>query len=33
VNHFQFVADRRHAFDVKRLCEVLDMACSVLGAR
>jgi hypothetical protein len=29
VNRFQFVADRWHAFEVKRLCEVLDMACSV----
>jgi transposase InsO family protein len=26
VNRFQFVADHRHAFEVKRLCEVLDVA-------
>jgi len=26
VNRFQFVADHRHAFEVKRLCEVLDIA-------
>ena len=30
VNRFQFVADRRHPFEVKRLCEVLDMARSSL---
>ena len=26
MNRFQFVADHRHAFEVKRLCEVLDIA-------
>jgi len=26
VNRFQFVADHRHAFEVKRLCEILDIA-------
>jgi len=26
VNRFQFVADHRHGFEVKRLCEVLDVA-------
>ena len=26
MNRFQFVADHRHAFEVKRLCEVLDVA-------
>ena len=26
MNRFQFVADHRHAFEVKRLCEILDIA-------
>jgi len=26
VNRFQFVADHRHAFEVKRLCEIVEVA-------
>jgi hypothetical protein len=26
VSRFQFVADHRHAFEVKRLCEIIEIA-------